>query len=387
MQEKICLKRTGNTGHFMESERNLYEYSNSFRHHTSGICTTGSEYLRYGLSHHWIKSAIPHRTLKNIQLTTSHRGRLPQYHLPFNFEYISTHYLTQRQTNLSDDAVSLVIISTHYLTQRQTTIQLVKLLKLQISTHYLTQRQTIQMFEICGAIDISTHYLTQRQTGTALLNILDYDISTHYLTQRQTFLPCIFLYSSKYFNSLPHTEVDVSIFLRRKAESHFNSLPHTEVDSIPFISICTSIISTHYLTQRQTGVTRYCYITIAISTHYLTQRQTLPIFQNNHCPFYFNSLPHTEVDRYSSIQSSSSMYISTHYLTQRQTFLQKLPMIPQSFQLTTSHRGRRQERVQWTLAAALFQLTTSHRGRHGEKFYTMQVSAISTHYLTQRQTR
>ena len=75
MQEKICLKRTGNTGHFMESERNLYEYSNSFRHHTSGICTTGSECLRSGLSHHWIKSAIPHRTLKNIQLTTSHRGR------------------------------------------------------------------------------------------------------------------------------------------------------------------------------------------------------------------------------------------------------------------------------------------------------------------------
>ena len=75
MQEKICLKRTGNTGHFMESERNLYEYSNSFRHHTSGICTTGSECLRSGLSHHWIKSAIPHRTLKNIQLTTSHWGR------------------------------------------------------------------------------------------------------------------------------------------------------------------------------------------------------------------------------------------------------------------------------------------------------------------------
>ena len=89
MQEKICLKRTGNTGHFMESERNLYEYSNSFRHHTSGICTTGSECLRSGLSHHWIKSAIPHRTLKNIQLTTSHRGRLEerpdlQEHSDFN---------------------------------------------------------------------------------------------------------------------------------------------------------------------------------------------------------------------------------------------------------------------------------------------------------------
>ena len=69
----------------MESERNLYEYSHSFRHHTSGICTTGSEYLRYGLSHHWIKSAIPHRTLKNIQLTTSHRGR-QDHHAPLHLD-------------------------------------------------------------------------------------------------------------------------------------------------------------------------------------------------------------------------------------------------------------------------------------------------------------
>ena len=65
MQEKICLKCIGNTDHIMKSEKNLYEYSNFFLHHTSGICTTGSEYLRYGLSHHWIKSTIPHRALKN----------------------------------------------------------------------------------------------------------------------------------------------------------------------------------------------------------------------------------------------------------------------------------------------------------------------------------
>ena len=96
MQEKICLKRTGNTGHFMESERNLYEYGNSFRHHTSGICTTGSEYLRSGLSHHWIKSAIPHRTLKNIQLTTSHRGRPLDGKATSAQGVISTHYLTLR---------------------------------------------------------------------------------------------------------------------------------------------------------------------------------------------------------------------------------------------------------------------------------------------------
>ena len=140
MQEKICLKRTGNTGHFMESERNLYEYSNSFRHHTSGICTTGSEYLRYGLSHHWIKSAIPHRTLKNIQLTTSHRGRLNKEHFEEKkmlFQLTTSHrgrhlfpvissvkdlfqLTTSHRGRRSEAALeaSEEIISTHYLTQR-----------------------------------------------------------------------------------------------------------------------------------------------------------------------------------------------------------------------------------------------------------------------------
>ena len=140
MQEKICLKRTGNTGHFMESERNLYEYSNSFRHHTSGICTTGSECLRSGLSHHWIKSAIPHRTLKNIQLTTSHRGRprasswilefrnfnsLPHtevdfsslHSIPNSFLFqLTTSHRGRRQCN--SVTLSQFFISTHYLTQR-----------------------------------------------------------------------------------------------------------------------------------------------------------------------------------------------------------------------------------------------------------------------------
>ena len=117
MQEKICLKRTGNTGHFMESERNLYEYSNSFRHHTSGICTTGSECLRSGLSHHWIKSAIPHRTLKNIQLTTSHRGRRYLHSQQCFYQYFNSLPHTEV------DGIFIVnnaftSISTHCLTQR-----------------------------------------------------------------------------------------------------------------------------------------------------------------------------------------------------------------------------------------------------------------------------
>ena len=120
MQEKICLKRTGNTGHFMESERNLYEYSNSFRHHTSGICTTGSECLRSGLSHHWIKlnrqyhiepsktfNSLPHTEVDyRLHLLLLHRlyfNSLPHTEVdaalvtvPSVISSISTHYLTQR---------------------------------------------------------------------------------------------------------------------------------------------------------------------------------------------------------------------------------------------------------------------------------------------------
>ena len=55
---------------------------------------------------------------------------------------------------------------------------------------------------------------------------------------------------------------------------------------------------------------------------------------------YFNSLPHTEVDeKWRCIGSTEN--ISTHYLTQRQTFLKVQYRQETIFQLTTSHRGRR----------------------------------------------
>ena len=211
MQEKICLKRTGNTGHFMESERNLYEYSNSFRHHTSGICTTGSECLRSGLSHHWIKlnrqyHIEPSKTFNSLPHTEVDGAR---HGITFTPHIISTHYLTQRQTSSLQLLISqqtnfnslphtevdifstiskvcVFHISTHYLTQRQTNLCMMYSSLFKISTHYLTQRQTRKDFVFVVCECISTHYLTQRQTSFyTFSNIVD-GISTHYLTQRQT---------------------------------------------------------------------------------------------------------------------------------------------------------------------------------------------------------
>ena len=145
----------------MESERNLYEYSHSFRHHTSGICTTGSEYLRYGLSHHWIKSAIPHRTLKNIQLTTSHRGRQYISHLlkmVYIFQLTTSHrgrhldrksYLLQKHFNsLPHTEVDKLMMEfsfshSHFNSLPHTEVDkavYLNAITITISTHYLTQR-------------------------------------------------------------------------------------------------------------------------------------------------------------------------------------------------------------------------------------------------------
>ena len=53
-----------------------------------------------------------------------------------------------------------------------------------------------------------------------------------------------------HFNSLPHTEVDVDLLVDTWLMAHFNSLPHTEVDGCPGEQGEIIRISTHYLTQR-----------------------------------------------------------------------------------------------------------------------------------------
>ena len=230
MQEKICLKRTGNTGHFMESERNLYEYSNSFRHHTSVICTTGSEYLRYGLSHHWIKSAIPHRTLKNIQLTTSHRGR---HHSLMGVVFaicISTHYLTQRQTG---SPLKFCLNCIFQLTTSHRGRQTVKFCFsgsaiFQLTTSHrgrhiflniiiwtqifqlTTSHRGRHLFPVISSVkdlfQLTTSHRGRR--SEAALEASEEIISTHYLTQRQTAIRNTKKQPHTDFNSLPHTEVD-----------------------------------------------------------------------------------------------------------------------------------------------------------------------------------
>ena len=80
-------------------------------------------------------------------------------------------------------------------------------------------------------------------------------ISTHYLTQRQT-LTLAHRSCGLHFNSLPHTEVDEVILVERQIMQYFNSLPHTEVDASIYFTLVTRSISTHYLTQRQTILSR-----------------------------------------------------------------------------------------------------------------------------------
>ena len=274
MQEKICLKRTGNTGHFMESERNLYEYSNSFRHHTSGICTTGSEYLRYGLSHHWIKSAIPHRTLKNIQLTTSHRGR---------------HHSLM-------GVVFAICISTHYLTQRQTGSPLKFCLNciFQLTTSH-RGRQTVKF---CFSGSAIFQLTTSHRGRHIFLNIIIW-------TQ-------IFQLTTSHRGRLNKEHFEEKKMLFQLTTSHRGR------HLFPVIS---SVKDLFQLTTSHRGIRREASLEASeeiISTHYLTQRQTAIRNTKKQPHTDINSLPHTEVDNISG--TTSGNYIV--------------------FQLTTSHRGR-----------------------------------------------
>ena len=148
------------------------------------------------------------KTRNIFQLTTSHRGRpaalaaffsasyfnsLPHTEVDFTLKlifppiYISTHYLTQRQTMRPNIHLQNGTISTHYLTQRQTFLEFTIDLLKNISTHYLTQRQTKQhcTCTLCNRkFQLTTSHRGRHQR--IQLSVIDFKISTHYLTQRQT---------------------------------------------------------------------------------------------------------------------------------------------------------------------------------------------------------
>ena len=132
----------------------------------------------------------------------------------------------------------------------------------------------------------------------------------------------------------------------------FNSLPHTEVDSISYLlfsfsrsfQLTTShrgrpytrkriragkIISTHYLTQRQTAAGRHSHITPVFQLT-TSHRGRLVTSRLTDTKEYFNSLPHTEVDEGMTKEEAKAMVISTHYLTQRQTNIRPVHHLLQS---------------------------------------------------------
>ena len=212
--------------------------------------------------------------------------------------------------------VFAICISTHYLTQRQTGSPLKFCLNciFQLTTshrgrlnkeHFEEKKMLFQLttshrgrhlFPVISSVkdlfQLTTSHRGRRLSGTRKNNHTQ--ISTHYLTQRQTTFPALPVAITLYFNSLPHTEIDhVLPSVRGRNEGHFNSLPHTEVDctehcnntgnnnfnSLPHTEVdgglwraeaMQNIISTHYLTQRQTMLSpRYssCFIFQLTTSH------------------------------------------------------------------------------------------------------------------------
>ncbi len=98
----------------------------------------------------------------------------------------------------------------------------------------------------------------------------------------------------------------------------------------------------------------------------------------------FNSRPHAEVDCIACIIARNKR-LSTHDLTQRSTILLKAGAFDQSFQLTTSRRGRRMTNMT-LFGNGSFQLTTSRRGRLDFRVVDIEHQVLSTHDLTQRST-
>ena len=277
-----------------------------------------------------------------------------------------------------------------------------------ISTHYLTQRQTIRGRKKSG---IRKFQLTTSRRGR-LVNgeqeTLALSISTHYLTQRQTKITHYYPEKQLYFNSLPHAEVDAAtdgrssictLFQlttsrrgRRRSEKevelreHFNSLPHAEVDQIIEDSANYQFISTHYLTQRQTIRSR-CLIPSVRIFQLTTSRRGRPEAASSSIPTDSFQLTTSRRGRLYLRKDGIIMYlISTHYLTQRQTDVLLFPS--QDLYISTHYLTQRQTAVPpFVIRFAGFQLTTSRRGRQSSWLYIFFIFSISTHYLTQRQTK
>ena len=123
----------------------------------------------------------------------------------------------------------------------------------------------------------------------------------------------------KYFNSLPHTEVDLIILIRKHLERNFNSLPHTEVDIVfrnsTLVFIIFQLTTSHRGRQEPDGIIlrrfpfqlttshrgrRFLllWFCIVLVFQLTTSHRGRRISSISICRMKgnFNSLPHTEVD-------------------------------------------------------------------------------------------
>ena len=126
------------------------------------------------LLHHLYFNSLPHTEVDIVAICKCFSG------------YISTHYLTQRQTTGSPSLTPKVIF--------------------QLTTSH---RGRLSNYIIKFAFFI--FQLTTSHRGRLFFSHTKKNeifISTHYLTQRQTMSPSGFTRRKTYFNSLPHTEVD-----------------------------------------------------------------------------------------------------------------------------------------------------------------------------------
>ena len=174
------------------------------------------------------------------------------------------------------------------------------------------------------------------------VSLSDKIISTHYLTQRQTTVDDLYIRETPFQLTTSH-----------------RGRQRLTLDEI--LKLVFQLTTSHRgrLEDVLTELSKY-----TISTHYLTQRQTGMSGRSGRGNQNFNSLPHTEVD-------------TGTYFTK---------IIPKTFQLTTSHRGRPSEALLYSLYGTYFNSLPHTEVDLPKRYFTACMELISTHYLTQRQT-
>ena len=144
---------------------------------------------------------------------------------------------------------------------------------------------------------------------------------------------------TRYFNSHPHEEDDLTAGVSVSGKLYFNSHPHEEDDRNQNHIHSSNSISTHILTKRMTISILLYGLSVRISTHILTKRMTLLTYSVSGATSFqltssrrgwrithhicenlrhFNSHPHEEDDIFTDMMSYSQG-ISTHILTKRMT--------------------------------------------------------------------